>query len=170
MKILFIIDVQPVFLTKWYLKKLPSKIHSHLLKNQYDYVFSFGFINYANSPFERFWHWKKAQPNSIESKLYKNLIDQSNFVLWKSNFSCLNKELLTRLSEINFNKNNDQIFICGMDSDVCVLSTTMDLFINNYDVYIWRNLCGSDRGIKYHISGINCLKHVLGNKKILTSK
>lgn len=167
MKILFIIDVQPIFLNTINLKKIPNKIYFHILKNNYDYIFSFGFLNYKNSPFTRFWKWNKCMINSDESTLFYNLKIKSNYILYKNTFSCYNDELLSILTKINFNKFKDKIFICGLDTDVCILSTCMDLFINNYNIYVLKKLCGSDKGYRYHKSGLKVLKHILGRDKLI---
>lgn len=166
MQILFIVDIQPVFLINKKLKKLPSRIYNHINKNNYDYIFSFGFVNSQNSPFVRFWKWNKSMKNSKESLLFPILQNSSNYVIWKNTFSCLNQELLSILEKIQFNKYHDQIYICGVDTDICVLSTCLDLFINNYDIYLLAKLCGSDKGHFSHMRAIKILKNILTPKKI----
>ena len=167
MQILFIVDIQPVFLINKKLKKLPSRIYNHINKNNYDYIFSFGFVNSQNSPFVRFWKWNKSMKNSKESLLFPILQNSSNYVIWKNTFSCLNQELVSILDQIQFNKYHDQIYICGVDTDICVLSTCLDLFINNYDIYLLADLCGSDKGYFSHMRAIKILKNILTPKKIL---
>lgn len=170
MKVLFVIDVQPVFLTSNKLKKLPSKILKHINLNNYDYIFSFGFLNKVNSPFMRFWKWEKCFKGSLESQLFDSIVKKSNFVIWKNEFSCYNQELEEKLEQINFNPSIDKIYLCGLDTNVCVLATCLDLFINNYDIYLLPKLCGSDKGNLYHRAGIKIIEHILGKNKIKNSK
>lgn len=167
MKVLFVIDVQPVFLTSKNLKKIPNKILNHIDSNKYDYIFSFGFLNINNSPFIRFWNWKKCFSNSKESQLFEQIAKKSNFIIWKHGFSCYNQELKEKLKQINFDPSKDKIYLCGLDTDVCILATCLDLFINNYDIYLLSRLCGSDRGKAYHKAGLKSISHIITNKKLI---
>ncbi|MBU3831079.1 MAG: cysteine hydrolase, partial [Candidatus Ureaplasma intestinipullorum] len=66
-----------------------------------------------------------------------------------------------------FDPSKDKIYLCGLDTDVCILATCLDLFINNYDIYLLSKLCGSDRGKAYHKAGLKSISHIITNKKLI---
>ena len=75
----------------------------------------------------------------------------------------MNEEL-----EKYINKNNiDEIYLCGLDTDACVYKTALDLFENNYDVYVLKDYTMSHKGVELHNVFIDNLKRLIGENKVI---
>ena len=61
----------------------------------------------------------------------------------------------------------DEIYLCGFDTDGCILKTAFDLFENNIKAYILQDYCMSSGGEKYHYEAIDILKRSIGEKFII---
>ena len=97
----------------------------------------------------------KQQEIAIDTKQYK-IID-------KRIYTALNKELEEYLSKNNI----DEIYLCGFDTDACVQKTAIDLFENNYNVYVLKDYCMSHKGVELHNVIINNLCRLIGRDKII---
>ena len=76
----------------------------------------------------------------------------------KSIYSAVNKELLNYIEEI---------YLCGIDTEACILKTAFDLFEKEYDVYVLKDYCASTLGVKRHNNAIAILKRNIGEKSII---
>ena len=73
-----------------------------------------------------------------------------------------------RLNELNIDSNNiETIYLCGIDTDACVLKTALDLFENKFDVKVIEDCSMSHSGIEYHNSAINMLRKLIGNQNVI---
>ena len=63
--------------------------------------------------------------------------------------------------------NIEEIYVCGLDTDACVLKTSIDLFENNYDVKVIKDLCMSHSGIEMHNIAINILNKMIGKDNVI---
>ena len=78
-------------------------------------------------------------------------------------YNAYNNEL-----KLYINTNNIKtIYLCGIDTDACVLKTALDLFENNFDVKVIEDCSMSHSGIEYHISAINMLRKLIGNQNVI---
>lgn len=158
-KMLLVIDLQKSFVNKQ-TKKLPSKIDKLIDSNKYDYVVFTRFINDQKS----LWVKKLNFKGCITEKDKQIVIDTKDYkVLDKNVYTAFNSELQTYIK----NKKINQIYLCGLDTDACVYKTAVDLFENNYDVYILKNYCMSNAGRKTHRYAIKNLKRLIGDNSII---
>ena len=51
-----------------------------------------------------------------------------------------------------------QIYLCGIDTECCVLKTAFDLFENEYDVYVLKDYCACMNGETRHNNALDILK------------
>ena len=58
----------------------------------------------------------------------------------KTAFSALENEEVTKFIETSSKK---QVIICGIESHICVLQTTIDLLNKGYEVYVVKDACAS---------------------------
>ena len=125
---LLIIDLQKNFINE-YTKEVLLKIEKLLSKNIFDYVAFTKFINDTNSQFCKILNYKGC----IDDEDRKIVIDTKNYPIFdKRIYTTLNLEF-----KIFLEKNNIKtIYLCGIDTDACVLKTAVDLFENNYDVKV----------------------------------
>ena len=88
---------------------------------------------------------------------------KNNKVFEKTIYSVVNKELIEYIKENNI----EQIYLCGFDTDACVLKTALDLFENNYEVYVLKDYCMCSAGQKIHNETIENLKRLIGREYVI---
>lgn len=121
------------------------------------------FINKKDSQFEKQLGWKKLQKSS-EQKIVSELYYPNAKEFEHSTYTVLNSELKKWLIE---NK-TEEVFLCGIYTDVCILKTAMDLFDDNFTTFVVEDACTSLHGQKNHDAAIGSLKHILGKRYIVS--
>ena len=158
-KLLLVIDLQNDFInnnTKCVLDKIEKLIDS----NNYENIVFTRFINNEDSIY-----YKKLNSRLFLTEQGRSIaIDTRNYkVIDKIVYSAMNEEL-----EKYINKNNiDEIYLCGLDTDACVYKTALDLFENNYDVYVLKDYTMSHKGVELHNVFIDNLKRLIGENKVI---
>jgi nicotinamidase-related amidase len=61
----------------------------------------------------------------------------------------------------------DEIDICGVDTDACVLKTALDLFDLGYRPHILIDACASSNGHEYHRRAEEIIRRQLGGKALV---
>lgn len=157
--LLLIIDVQKNFIND-NTKKIPNKITNLINKNHFDYIAFTKFINDEISNFYKILNYKGC----INENDRKIVLDtQNNKVFTKRIYTAVNDEFKTYIKENEIEK----VYLCGIDTDACVLKTAIDLFENNIDVKVIENCCMSHSGKKYHNYAIKMLKKLIGKGSII---
>ncbi len=157
--LLLIIDVQSDFINK-NTKDLPKKIEKELTKNRFNFYGFTMFINDINSLF----FTKLNYEGCMDEKGKCLAVNNKNYPIFKKTiYSALNEELKKFIIENNISN----IYLCGIDTDACVLKTALDLFENNYNVFVIENLCMSHSGKKNHDFAIKLLKKLIGNGSVI---
>ena len=158
-KLLLIIDLQESFINEC-TKLLPQKIEKLLISNKFDYIVFTKFINDDNSNFYRILNYKGC----MTEKDRNIVIDTKNYkIIEKRVYTAYNDELKSYIDSNNIKT----IYLCGIDTDACVLKTTLDLFENNLDVKVIEDCSMSHSGIEYHNSAINMLRKLIGNQNVI---
>ena len=157
--LLLIIDLQKDFINKK-TDKLPNKISKLIDSNAFDYIAFTKFINSENNDFYRKLNYKCCLTEDGQNIV----IDTKNSkVFCKNVYTALNKEFLEYVHVNNINC----IYLCGIDTDACVMKTAVDLFENGLNVKVIENYCMSHSGKKFHKSAIKMLKKLIGNKNVI---
>lgn len=157
--LLLVIDLQNAFINK-HTKNLPKKINDLIDTKHYDDIIFTKFINSKDSIFVK----KLKYNRCIDDSDKKIVIDTSNNkVFEKSIYSAVNDEF------INYVNSNgiEEIYLCGIDTECCVLKTAFDLFELGYNVYVLKDYCGCTHGKIRHNNAINILKRNIGKKYIV---
>lgn len=158
-KLLLVIDCQKAFINS-YTEKYIKKINDLIRNSEYSNILFTKFKNNNRSPFYNLLKYEKCL-NDDDCKI---MLDYNNAkILEKETYSAVNKELLEYISENNI----DEIYLCGFDTDGCVLKTAFDLFENNKKTYILQDYCMSCGGEKYHNEAIDILKRSIGENYII---
>jgi len=157
-KLLMVIDCQKAFINK-YTKEYVDKIKLLLDKKEYTNTIFTIFKNNKNSPFYNLLEYNGCA-DIDDCKL---MIDYNAPVIEKYTYSAVNKDLMDYISKNNI----DEIYLCGFDTDGCVLKTAFDLFESNIKTCILQDYCMSSGGVKYHNAAIDILKRSIGEKNIL---
>lgn len=148
-KLLLVIDCQKAFINN-YTKEYVDKIKLLLDKKEYTNTLFTIFKNNKNSPFYNLLDYKGCI-NNDDCEL---MINSNVPVIEKYTYSAVNKEFIEYLLKNSI----DEIYICGFDTDGCVLKTAFDLFEKNIKTYILQDYCMSSGGEKYHNEAIDILK------------
>lgn len=160
--LLLVIDVQKNFINKNTLD-IPNKIDNLINKDIFNYMVFTKYINNENSNFYKVLKYKGC----INEEDQKIVIDtRNNKVLEKTTYTAVNDELIDYIKNNNINT----IYLCGIDTDACVLTTAINLFENNYNVKVIKNCCMSHSGKKYHNYAIKILKKLIGKNSIIQDK
>lgn len=158
-KLLLVIDVQKSFInenTKSYIKKIIELIEA----KEYERIAFTKFINSKDS----IWYKKLNYKGCMTEENQSIMIDtKNNKVFEKDIYSAFNKELVEYIEE----KNIGQIYLCGFDTDACVLKTALDLFENNYEIYVLKDYCMCSAGQKIHNETIENLKRLIGREYVI---
>lgn len=158
-KLLLIIDVQKDFINE-HTKKILPKINELLNSNKFDLVAFTKFINDEDSV----WYKKLNYKGCMTKEGQEIAIDTKNYKIFdKQIYTAVNDELK------DFIRKNDvsQIYLCGFDTDACVQKTAIDLFEQNYDVYVLKDCCMSHTGEETHNLYITNLARLVGKDKII---
>lgn len=158
-KLLLVIDVQKSFInenTKSYIKKIIELIEA----KEYERIAFTKFINSKDS----IWYKKLNYKGCMTEENQSIMIDtKNNKVFEKDIYSAFNKELVEYIEE----KDIEQIYLCGFDTDACVLKTALDLFENNYEIYVLKDYCMCSAGQKIHNETIENLKRLIGREYVI---
>ena len=142
-KLLLVIDVQNDFIndnTKNTLIKIKELVRS----DNYDLIAFTRFINDEDS----IWYKKMN---------YKGCMTKEQQI-----YTAVNDELKDYIRENDIS----EIYLCGFDTDACVQKTAIDLFEQNYEVYVLKDYCMSHRGEELHNIIIDNLKRLIGTDSI----
>lgn len=158
-KLLLVIDAQKSFInenTKSYIKKIIELIEA----TEYEKIAFTKFINSKDS----IWYKKLNYKGCMTEENQSIMIDtKNNKVFEKDIYSAFNKELVEYIEENNIGK----IYLCGFDTDACVLKTALDLFENNYEIYVLKDYCMCSAGQKIHNETIENLKRLIGREYVI---
>lgn len=130
-------------------------------KNNFDYVAFTKFINFDTCNFNTVLNYKGCM-----SEEERNIVIDTgnNKIFCKSVYTALNNELIDYINDNNIN----MIYVCGIDTDACVLKTAIDLFENNYNFRVIENCSMSHSGKEFHEFAIRMLKKLVGEQNIIS--
>lgn len=157
--LLLIIDLQNAFINK-HTKKLSNKIKQIIDSNQYDNIAFTRFINFENSIFAKKLNWTGC----LKDEDKKIMIDTKNNPIFnKSIYSAVSKQLIDYIKKNKITK----IYLCGIDTECCVLKTAFDLFELGYDVYVLKDYCSCMHGVRRHNAALAILSRNIGKDFII---
>ncbi len=166
MKALLVIDLQKYFINE-NTEFLPGKIANFIEKHTFDYTVFFQYVNTPDSNFVKIHNW-----NHMFGSPETDIVDEvtqyltGNNLFKKHSFSVFRAE---GFSEFMKSKLINELYLCGIDTDACILSSEMEAFEKGYDAKVIEDLCASHWGIEYHRKAIDLLKKNLGKQAIVKS-
>lgn len=124
-KVLLIVDMQKGFINKNEYSNLMNKINNLIKRNTYNcYIFT-KFINKTDSFYVKKLNWKNLI--SEESQKICVTIPKNSLIFEKFGYG-LNESQIKKIKEIVSTDN--QIDICGLQTDACVYAISIQLFDN----------------------------------------
>lgn len=158
-KLLLVIDIQRDFVNENTSSTL-NKIKMLVDSKKYDVVAFTRFINDKNS----IWYKKLNYKGCMTKNGQSIAIDtQNNKIFDKKIYTAVNNELKNYIQENDIS----EIYLCGFDTDACVQKTAIDLFENNYNVFVLKDYCMSHKGVELHNIIINNLARLIGKNSII---
>lgn len=158
-KCLLIIDTQIGFINQ-NTKHIPPLVEK--IQYEFKYVYVTKFFNPRGSFYRKLIKWNKLSKNSKEFDLaFKARKDA--VIIEKSIYSCITGDFLNSLK----NKGITKVYICGIDTDICVTKCAVDLFENRIQPFILEKYCASTAGSTAHRHAISVLKRFIGKKQII---
>ena len=159
MNLLLVIDLQNEFINENTSKSIEN-ITSLINSNKYDKILFTKFINDENNPTYK----KLNYRGCINEESKKISIDIKKYdVLEKNTYTAYNNELKNYIKRNNI----DNIYICGIDIECCVLVTALNLFENNYNVYVLKDYVYCTQGEERKNNALNILRRNIGKDNIL---
>ena len=157
---LVIIDVQIGFLNDE-TKEIPEKIQQLLENNHFDHIVGTKFVNVEDSPYVTMMNWYGLMTED-EIKLHPIIEKKCQKIIAKKAYTCFVEEFIKYLSEKGINK----LYFVGIDTEGCVLKSSMDCFERGIPQEVLTNYCASTGGKECHDAGILVLKRTIGNESI----
>ncbi|AIT09336.1 Isochorismatase [Candidatus Francisella endociliophora] len=151
---LIIIDVQNFFITED-MHQLPRQIKELIISKNFDHVIFCKFVNDPQSNFYKILDWKYCE-ESPDIDIHPEMLEfvNENNVFEKSTFSAFKSELPVFLNKENINK----LYLCGVDTDACILASAFDAFDLGYDVEILIDYCQSSNGDKANLEAFKIIR------------
>ncbi len=159
-KAILVIDVQNYFINSQ-TKDLPKKICQYVEKNQkkFDLIIFTHFVNDDKSSVYRLLGWKECSTSpgvDIAQELQPVL--KYGRVFPKSIYSVLK---ITKVKNLLKKYGIEELYICGIDTDCCVLATAYDGFDQGYRIHLLEDLCMASSGINLHHAALSIFKRNL---------
>lgn len=165
--ILVMIDNQKGFTTTKKTLETSKKIVELSNKKIFDYKIATQYFNNVESKTNLFirlqnWHYLKKEE---EIAYVDNL--KYDISLKKDIYSAVNDEFLKTLQDANNNQLVQYVFICGMDTECCVLKTSTDLFERGVIPILLENYTYSNSKKEAHERGLKLFARLISPKAII---
>ena len=155
---LLIIDVQKGFVAPA-TAHIPKIVEE--LQASYRNVAVSRFVNRPESPHRRFLDWNRLLPGSDEVELAFEPVAHA-FVFDKPQYSAVSFDLL-RWIHVN---GLSEVHLCGIDTEVCVLTSATALFEISIKPVVLAWACASGGGADGHAAGLVALRRLIGKDNI----
>lgn len=163
--VLVVVDVQRGFVSDHSRHVVPviADLADRWQRSGGDVVFT-RYINYPGSPFERLIHWSRLQ-SSPEIDLMPELVPIAKHatVIDKGIYSLFSEEGSAAVKAKGWN----ELFICGIATESCVLKTAVDAFERDLTPWIIEDACASHAGQFAHDAGLLVASRFIGKRQII---
>lgn len=165
--ILIVVDMQNGFNRYAHMNKLASNVIKITNSGIFDCIIATRFINYEGSQYTKFLNWHRLiDPQDID--LIPNI--KYDKVVDKKIYTCVTSEFVRMLKDINDQKVPTHVFVCGADTDCCVLKIATDLFEQNIMPIVLTDYCSSNGGDESHKAGILAMNRLIGKKSLVSGE
>ena len=163
-----IVDVQNGFLTEQTRHVLPAIVElvDQWQKADGKSIYT-RYFNYPGSAFERLMDWRRlyAPPDTdIADELAP--YTRHSTVLDKRTYSAVTPQFTELASQHEWT----DIAICGIDTDLCVLKTALDIFEYGLIPWVVTNASASTGGNTAHESGLTVISRAIGEHHLVTTE
>ncbi|MBN3958789.1 isochorismatase family cysteine hydrolase [Nostoc sp. NMS8] len=164
-EILLVVDMQNGFMSEKCRHIIPTviKLIEHFLEAGKLVEFT-RFINTADSNYVKLIHWSSLI-HEPETSIIDELHPYINNIFDKPYYSVFTEKFSTFITLNQISK----IYLCGVETDSCILKTAIDSFERGIEPVIIEDACFSDGGQQAHDAGIFLLKRNIGKNQIQMS-
>ncbi len=157
--LLLIIDVQQGFINSS-TQHIPEIVED--LQHVFTTVMVSKFLNPPGSPYRRLMEWDIFSPRSPETELAFTPREDA-YIFDKPVYSALTPQVISTLASKGF----DEVTLCGIATDNCILKTAVDLFEGGYKPVVLSDACASHGGVACHEAGLMLLKRFIGYDQVV---
>jgi nicotinamidase-related amidase len=155
---LLIVDVQNGLLND-FTRHVPKRIVRLIERGEWEPLIFTRFVNTGDSPYQRFLDWHAcAGPPETELADELGPFLRRGRVFTKQGRTGLPGDARDYLREQGFNRIN----VVGIDTDMCVLKSAMDIFDMNIQPIVLADCCASTLGAYAHLAGLAILSRNIG--------
>ena len=126
--------------------------------------------NIDGSNIEKFMGWSNLKSEDSQ-RIMPKIYDYSDYIVVKHDYySAYTNEMVEILKKENNQKLPENVFICGFDTECCVLKSAVDFFENGVRPLVLADYCFSTSGKKLHDAGLLVLTRLIADKNIIRNK
>lgn len=157
---LIIVDVQNGFINQW-TEHIPATVES--LQDGYDRIVATRFYNPEGSLYRRLIGWQRLGrdsedfPLAFQPRAGAPVID-------KATYTCVTPDLLEDLERWGV----EEVHLCGIATDNCVLKSAVDLFEAGVKPVVLADAAASHGGPDCHAAGLMLLERFIGASQVVT--
>jgi nicotinamidase-related amidase len=159
-RLLLIVDVQNGFVSESTQHVVP-RIRALIDDHAFAKVVFTRYYNREGGPYTRFLDWRRLM-KPPETELAPELASVAEHVIDKGAYTAWGHQLENYIREQNI----DTVFIAGIDTDCCVLTTSVDLFQNGIRPVVLYDYCASNGGTRSHDAAAIVLRRLIGEAQI----
>lgn len=119
------------------------------------------FINSEHTVFSNCLKWNRMQTHEEQGIVIP--IEENDVIIEKQQYSAVTD----KLKEMLIAGACDTIYLCGLETDACVLSTAFDLFDFGIVPTILIDCCASARGESYHMAAKKIMERSFGTHNVV---
>jgi nicotinamidase-related amidase len=161
-KTLLVVDAQVGFIND-FTHHIPKRIVQLIQQENYSRILFTKFINSPDSPYTRLLDWRSCNQSpeiDLASEL-KPFADE-RLVFTKPGLCGLPHQLIEYFKQHQI----QQVFVTGIDTDMCVLKIAMDLFDHGVEPIVITDCCASTAGLQAHLAGLAVLSRNIGAQRL----
>ena len=162
--ILIVVDIQNGFSRYGQTQVLSKKIAEFSQKGIFDSIIATRFLNREGSQYTKFLNWHRLM-ESPDIDLVEGI--KADKVVDKWIYTCVDDSFMDLLKELNDGEMPTHVFVCGADTDCCVLKTATDIFEKDIMPIVLTSYCASNAGPKSHEAGLLVMSRLIGKKCIV---
>ena len=165
--VLVVVDVQNGFVTEHSKHVVPviAELVREWLDAGRDVVFT-RYLNYPGSPFDTIMGWTKLM-DSPEIDIVDELQELS-----KKSLAIIDKKIYTMFNdegtELARERGWTDMYVCGIDTEVCVLKTAVDAFEHGIRSWLLTDASASHSGCEPHDAGIIVAQKMIGRQQTVS--
>lgn len=137
-----------------------SNVSKLLDAGVFDVVIATAFVNNEDSMFYKMlgWHGMRyGDPINIVSSVRSH----ASYILEKDTYSGVD-DVLSFCLGLDGPVEECEIYVCGLDTDACVLATLFQLFDNGLQFKVITDCCASSGGSEFHESALKIIERNFG--------